>query len=179
MVRETERMKTKQREVFNKCKKQNQNCWRELLFPGDVFSVGFRYGLFVSLREEQALEVFWSSSSLIPCSIPSLYDGIKNSKCWSCLNEAIHLRGGCWTRIIRRTRTRSSLLLSILSIICWILDHSRFPYIRNRQCLWLLGLVRRIATVPLMCIPKQNYTTWNRSAGLRSLIFTALRKIVR
>jgi len=46
-----------------------------------------------------------------------------------------------------------SLLLSILSIICWILDHSRFSYIRNRQCWWLLGLVRRTATVALMFVP--------------------------
>jgi len=115
-VRETERMETKQRKVFNKSEKLNQNFWRELLVAGDVFSVGLRYGLFVILREEQASEVFWSSSSLIPCSIPSLYDGTKNSKCWSCLNEVIHPHGGSWTRIRHRTRTRSSLLFSILSI---------------------------------------------------------------
>jgi len=176
VVRETERLKTKQRKVFNKSEKLNQNCWRELLIPGDVFSVGLRHGLFVSLREEQASEVFWSSSSLIPCSIPSLYDGIKNSKCWSCLNEVIHLHGGSWTRI--RHRIRSSLLFSILSIICWTLDRSRFPYIRNRRYWWLLGLVRRTATVSLMCIPKQNYRIYRPtlhetglSAGQRSFDF--------
>jgi len=142
-------MKTKQREVFNRSKEQNQNCWRALLFPWDVFSVGLRYGLFVSLREEQALEVFWSSSALKPCSAPSLYGGIKNSKCLSCLNEAVQLYGSSWTRIRRRTTTRSSLLLRILSIICWTLDHSRFSYIRSRQYWWLLGLVKRTATVSL------------------------------